>query len=121
MKKVTRKTVKDKSNPVKKSLKTSSYERREKQSFIELWLDNNFAKNIALMLLKGLPNKNNVCWFDSVMTAMINIVEAYRTLEAAENQSIYFWKTFHYISSYLSIWGDITKLPKETHLPILEE
>ena len=120
MKKLTRKTVKDKSNPVKKSLKTSSCERREKQSFIEIWLDNNFAKNIALMLLKGLPNKNNICCFNSVMTAMINIVGAYRTLETAENQSIYFWKTFHDISSYLSIWG-ITKLPKEAHLLMIEE
>ena len=36
MKKVTRKTVKDKSNPVKKSLKTSSRERRGKQPFTEL-------------------------------------------------------------------------------------
>ena len=43
MKKVTKKTVKDKSNPVKK-LKTSSDERKGKQPFIELWLDNNFAK-----------------------------------------------------------------------------
>ena len=113
--------VKDKSTPVRKSLKTSSHGRRGKQPFIELWLDNSFAKNIALMLLKGLPNKKNICWFNSVMTAMINIVGAYTTLETAENQSIYFWKTFHDISSYLSIWGDITKLPKETHLPILEE
>ena len=88
MKKVTRKTVKDKSNPVKKSLKTSSHERRGKQPFIEFWLDNNFPKNIALMLLKGLSNKNNICWFNSVMTAMIHIVGAYKTLETAENQSI---------------------------------
>ena len=116
-KKVTRKTVKDKCNPVKKSLKTSSHEKRGKQPFIELWLDNNFAKNIALMLLKGLPNKNKIGWFNSAVTPMINIL----TLETAENQSIYFWKTFHDISSYLSIWGDITKLPKETHLPMLEE
>ena len=36
MGKVTRKTVKDKSNPVKNSLKTSSHERRGKQPFIEL-------------------------------------------------------------------------------------
>ena len=62
-KKVTRKTVKDKSNSVKKSLKTSSQERRGKQPFIELWLDNSFTKNIALMILKGLTNKNNICWF----------------------------------------------------------
>ena len=48
------------------------------------------------------------------MTAMINIVGAYRVLETPENQSIYFWKTFHGISSYLSIWGDITELPMET-------
>ena len=88
MKKVTRKTVKDKSKPVKKSLKTSSHKRRRKQPFIELWLDNSFAKNIALMVLKGLSSKNNICWFNSVMTAMINIVGAYRTLETAENQSI---------------------------------
>ena len=51
----------------------------------------------------------------------MNIVGAYRALETAENQSIYFWKTFHGISSYLSIWGDITELPKETRLPMLEE
>ena len=55
------------------------------------------------------------------MTAMINIVGAYRTPETAENQSIYFRKTFYDISSYLSIWGDITKLPKESHLPMIEE
>ena len=89
--KVTRKTVKDKSNPVKKLLKNSSHESRGKQPFIELWLDDNFAKNIALMLLKGLPNKNNICCFNSVMTAMINIVGAYRALETAEYDSIYFW------------------------------
>ena len=83
--------VKDKSTPVRKSLKTSSHERRGKQPSIELWLDNSFAKNIALMLLKGLPNKKNICWFNSVMTAMINIVGAYRTLETAEYDSIYFW------------------------------
>ena len=76
LKKVTRKTVKDKSNPVKKSLKTSSHEIRGKKPFIELWHDNNFAKNIASMLLKGLPNKNNTCWFNSVMTAMINTAGA---------------------------------------------
>ena len=109
VKKVTRKTVKDKSNPVKKSLKTSSHDKGGKQPFIELWLDNNFAKYIALMLLKGLPNKKNISWFNSVMTAMINIVRVYRTLETAENQSIYFWKTLHDISSYLSTWGDFTK------------
>ena len=121
MRKVTRKTVQDKHNPVKKSLKTTSHEKRGKQPFIGLWLDNNFAKNIALMLLKGLPNKKNICWFNSVMTALINIVGAYRALKTPENQSIYFWKTFHGISSYLSIWGDITELPKETHLPMVEE
>ena len=121
MRKVTRKTARDKSNPVKKSLKTSSYEKRGKQSFIGLWLDNIFAKNITFMLLKGLPNKKNICWFNSVMTAMINIVGAYRIPEIAENKSIYFWKTFHGISSYLSIWDDITDLPNGTHLPVIEE
>ena len=55
------------------------------------------------------------------MTAMINIVGSYKTLETAENQSIYFWKTSHDISSYLNIWGDITKLPNETDLPMTEE
>ena len=44
MKKVTRKTVKDKSNTVKKSLKTSSHERRGKQPFIELWLETTLLK-----------------------------------------------------------------------------
>ena len=73
------------------------------------------------MLLKGLPNKKNICWFNSVMTALINIVGAYRALETPENLSIYFWKIFHGISSYFSIWGDITELPKETHLAIVDE
>ena len=89
MRKVTRKTVQDKHNPVKKSLKTTSHEKRGKQPFIGLWLDNNFAKNIALMLLKGLPNKRTFAGL-TVMTAMINIVGAYRALETPENQSIYF-------------------------------
>ena len=30
------------------------------------------TKNIALMLLKGFPNKKNTCWFNYVLTAMIN-------------------------------------------------
>ena len=38
------------------------------------------SKNIALMLLKGSPNKKNICRFNSVMTAMINIAGAYRAL-----------------------------------------
>ena len=121
LRKVTRKTVQDKHNPVEKSLKTPSHEKRGKQPFMGLWLDNNFAKNIALMLLKDLPNKKNICWFNSVMTAMINIVGAYRALETAEKQPIYFWKTFHGISSYLSIWRDITELSKKTHLTMIEE
>ena len=65
MKKVATKKAQDKHNPVKKSLKTTSDEKRRKQPFIGLWLDNNFAKNIVLMLLKGLPNKKNSCWFNS--------------------------------------------------------
>ena len=106
---------------MQKSLKTSSHERRGKQLFIKIWLDEKFVKNIVLMLLKGSPNRNNICWFNSVMTTMISIVGAYRTLETTENQSIYFWKTFRDISSYLSICGDINKLPTETHLSMIEE
>ena len=55
------------------------------------------------------------------MTAIINIAGAYRVLETAGNQSIYFWKTFNGICSYLSILSDITELPNETHLPMIEE
>ena len=65
MKKVATKKAQDKHNPVKKSLKTTSDEKRRKLPFIGLWLDSNFAKNIVLMLLKGLPNKKNSCWFNS--------------------------------------------------------
>ena len=60
MRTVTRKTVQDKYNPVKKSLKGLSHEKRGKQPFIKLQLDNSFAKNIALILLKGLPNKKKL-------------------------------------------------------------
>ena len=73
------------------------------------------------MLLKGLPNKKNIWWFNYLMMAMINIGGAYRTIETAESQVIYFWKAFHDISSYLSIWSDITKLPSGTHVSIVEE
>ena len=55
------------------------------------------------------------------MTAIINIAGAYRVLETAGNQSIYFWKIFNGICSYLSILSDITELPNETHLPMIEE
>ena len=55
------------------------------------------------------------------MAEIINIAGAYRVLESAENQSIYFWKTFHGICSYQSISGDITALPKGTHFPMIEE
>ena len=38
MRKVTRKTVQDKHNPVKKSLKTPSHEKRGKHGIMGLWL-----------------------------------------------------------------------------------
>ena len=115
------KTVKDKSNRVKQSSQISSHERRSKQPLIGIQLDKNFDNINVLMLLKGLPHKNNICWFISVLTAMINSMGAYRRFETAENQSIYFWKTFHDITSYLRIWVDITELPKGTHLPLIQE
>ena len=58
------------------------------------------------------------------MTAMINIVGAYRALETQKTSPFISGKHFMALltfSSYLSIWGDITELPKETHLPMVEE
>ena len=52
MTKVARKTVKDKSDSVKKSSKTSSHGKRGKQPFIGLWIDNKFAKNWKIHLTK---------------------------------------------------------------------
>ena len=82
---------------------------------------NDSLKLIVLSMIKGLPNSKNICWFNSVMVTVMNIIGSNKALDLPKRRLVLFWKKFDQLTSYLSFWGDKNDSTKNEHLSMVEK